>query len=170
MTTQLQLVIIKKLIIYSRDSCTLFPVQPGYLYYYKMLGQFTRQVTCITTIHSSHFSNSAGARRYLQKFLVPCAMKHLARNGIYHNTHRQTLLYGNKKATVETESKYLRKEFRFCKTVNTTPLHEDRLRHDVQTQMKDRNTTTKWAKCKGGGVHCYHWENNFEERLAKRLQ
>ena len=39
-TTQLQLVIIIKLIIHSTNSCTLFPVQPGYLYYCSTLGQF----------------------------------------------------------------------------------------------------------------------------------
>ena len=158
MTTQWRLVLVTKL-IHSTDCCRLFPVQPGYLYYYKMLRQFTH-----------HISVTAHERGDIYRNIWYHAPWNISHAMVYTTTPIDKRLHtGTKKATGGIVSKYLHKEFSFCITENTTPLHEDRLRH-VYTQMNDRNTKTKCAKCKrGGGVHCYHWQNKFFRVIRKTV-
>ena len=65
-------------------------------------------------------------------------------------------------------SKYLHKEFNFCTTETTTPLHEDRLRHALYIQMNDRNTMTKWAKCRGGECALLPLREHFRRAIRKK--
>jgi hypothetical protein len=104
MTTQLQLVImimiiIIKLITHSTDCCTLFPVEPGYLYYYGVLGQFTHDI-----------SVTAHARRDIYRNFWYHASWNISHVMIYPVTPIDKRLYMGRNPTGGTVPKYLHKQ------------------------------------------------------------